>query len=53
MSDEYTPIPCATHSEYELYIMRQQKLRLVFNEQSDEVTDVIAPIDIITSEGAT
>jgi len=48
MSD-YQPIPCALHSEYELWIMRQQRLHVCWqDEDGGHHEGVLIPKDIYT-----
>ncbi|MCG8427118.1 MAG: Rho-binding antiterminator [Chromatiales bacterium] len=48
MSD-YTPIPCAIHSEYELLAMHRSSVEIICSDKSTQKGKVI---DIVTSQGA-
>ena len=49
MSDDYTPIDCATYSQYELWIMHRQLLRIEWRDVDDmSHIDVIRPTDLRT-----
>jgi transcriptional antiterminator Rof (Rho-off) len=51
MSDDYNPVSCASHSEYELYIMRRQRLRLAWYDETEVKHDeIVWPIDLMTHE---
>jgi Rho-binding antiterminator len=45
---DYVPISCALHSEYELAILRRQRLRLVWNDSSVIRDQVVQPLDLKT-----
>ncbi|MGD8515207.1 MAG: Rho-binding antiterminator [Granulosicoccaceae bacterium] len=50
-SDDYTPISCASHSEYELCIMHRQRLRLTWRDETGaQRVGVVSPVDLITRE---
>ncbi len=46
---DYVPISCAFHSEYELAILRRQRLRLVWNDSSVIRDQVVQPFDLRTT----
>lgn len=51
MSD-YHPIECGLHSEYELAIMRGQRVRLSWSDEAGEnYTEVLIPLDLIARQG--
>jgi transcriptional antiterminator Rof (Rho-off) len=53
MSDDYKPVSCATHSEYELAIMHRQKLQLHWhNKAGNERVEEVTPTDMITRNQA-
>jgi len=45
---DYVSISCATYSEYELAILHQQKLRLIWHEGNVIHDRVILPLDMQT-----
>jgi Rho-binding antiterminator len=48
MTDAYTPIPCALYSEYELAILRRQRLRLRWRDGNIIYERVLRPVDLET-----
>ena len=49
----YKPISCELHSEYELAIMRKNKLCLTWNEDGNSKTRTnLTPVDVITKDKA-
>ncbi|HEY0721119.1 MAG TPA: transcriptional antiterminator, Rof [Gammaproteobacteria bacterium] len=53
MSDHYRPIDCNLHSQYELYIMHKELLRMAWlDEQGQEHIDLLTPKDMSTELGA-
>ncbi len=52
-SDNYKPIPCDLHSQYELAIMHKDKLELIY-KVNDLITQkhVFLPIDVQTKNKA-
>jgi len=53
MSDDYKPVSCETHSEYELAIMRGQQLQIIWQVQPGKsITETLKPYDVITSHGS-
>ena len=49
--DPYVPVECGLHSEYELAIMRQVMLQLVWTDQNGTIQrHNILPIDIKTMD---
>lgn len=53
MSDNYTPVSCAVHSEYELVIMRGLSLRIRWRPANGlELTETLKPYDLVTRDGA-
>ena len=48
---DYVPISCDTHSEYELAILRRQKLRLFWHESNVCHNEWILPLDFQTRRG--
>lgn len=50
--DSYQAIACADHSQYELWIMHAQSLRLTWqNTQGQEQVDTLRPRDLQTRAG--
>lgn len=47
--DPYAPIACARHSEYELAIIRRQKLRLRWHRDNVHYNQVVLPLDLKTA----
>ncbi len=45
---DYVPISCALHSEYELAILRRQRLRLVWNDSGVIRDQAVQPLDLKT-----
>lgn len=45
----YVPISCDLHSEYELAILRRQRLRLVWADSNVLHDDVVLPLDLKTA----
>ena len=53
MSNDYKPVSCATHSEYELAIMHKQVLSITSrNKDGIRYSEEVVPLDIITREKA-
>jgi len=53
MSDDYIPIACGQHSEYELAIMHKQTLRIVWQDPKQEQHTLLTiPTDIVTRDHA-
>ncbi len=53
MSDQYRPIDCNLHSQYELYIMHHELLRMAWlDELGQEHLDLLMPKDMLTELGA-
>jgi len=49
-NDDYIPIECSLHSEYELAIMHKTKLMLTWkNDDHQEQSESILPVDLIVS----
>ncbi len=50
---DYTPIDCGLHSEYELAIIQQRRLRVCW-QVADGPThiDILTPLDLITRKRA-
>lgn len=46
--DLYSPIACARHSEYEVAILRRQKLHLRWREDNVHYDQVVLPLDLKT-----
>ena len=54
MTDDnpYVPVACATHSEYELFIMHRNHLQLTWSDEpGNKHVAVVLPIDLITKDG--
>ena len=52
MSDEYKPISCDLHSQYELWIMRGQYIKLVWrNAQGVSHIGRVKPLDVRAESG--
>ena len=51
MSDEYKPISCDQHSQYELWTMRRQQIKLAW--QDGDITRIarVMPLDIRADAG--
>ena len=53
MSDNYKPVSCETHSQYELAIMHDQQLCIHWQVQPNtSITEILNPYDVITNQGA-
>lgn len=51
MSD-YRPIDCATHSDYELWIMQRELLRIRWRDEDGlERMELLRPTDLVTRAG--
>ena len=52
MSDEYKPISCDLHSQYELWIMRGQDIKLAWHDDNG-ITRIerVTPIDVRAETG--
>lgn len=50
--DNYQPVSCAVHSEYELAIMHRQKLTLTWQEGDQQLTATVLPLDLVTERHA-
>ena len=51
--NDYRPVDCARHSEYELAIMQQRRLQLTWHDrQGASRTETVTPIDLCTRRGA-
>ncbi len=49
---DYTPIDCGLHSEYELAIMHQRRLKLRWRDDSGVThTETLLPVDLQTRNG--
>lgn len=49
---EYETVSCASHSEYELWIMHGELLRVRwFDEDGLEHTELLRPVDLETRQG--
>jgi len=52
MSDEYKPISCDLHSQYELWIIRAQELKLAWqDDQGISRIERIKPVDVRAEAG--
>lgn len=52
MSDEYKPISCELHTQYELWIMREQEIRLVWQDVDDlSHVEKVKPLDVLAETG--
>ncbi len=50
---EYRSIPCVDHERLEFAVLRRQRLRLHWREESGvEMDSVILPVDVATRDGA-
>ncbi len=50
--NDYTPVDCGLHSEYELAVIRHQSLHLTWRDaQGTEHTGVCRPVDLHTRDG--
>lgn len=53
MNDDYKPVSCAMHSEYELAIMHKQRLVITWkNDLGETRTEEVMPTDIIIRNSA-
>ena len=53
MTSTYHPVSCALHSEYELAIIRQVQLELVYlDDQQSQHTVTVLPLDLETRQHA-
>ena len=49
----YEPIPCAIHSEYELAIMQQRHMQLVWQDiEGIQHISHVQPLDLVTEDHA-
>ena len=51
MSDHYTPIPCAAHSELELAVMHRQRLHVRWRDGNVWRDGIVVPLDVQTRRG--
>lgn len=52
MTEEYTPISCELYSQFELWIMHQNKLRLAWRDVSGEGhIGIVRPVDMRAKSG--
>jgi len=52
MSDEYKPISCDLHSQYELWIMRAQDIKLAWHDdQGITRIERVKPVDVRAEAG--
>jgi len=52
MTDQYRPIACALHDEYEIAIMRRQKIRITWLDDSGCSHDsLVLPLDTRVDNG--
>ena len=52
MTDQYKPIACALHDEYEIAIMRGQKIRITWLDDSGRSHEsVVLPLDTRVESG--
>lgn len=48
-NDNYIPVECGLHSEFELAIMHHTKLKLSWqDDEGTEHTEIIEPLDLVT-----
>lgn len=53
MNKDYTPIPCAIYSTYEMSILNRQKLRIVWHgSRKVDRIETLIPMDLRTRSGA-
>jgi len=53
MSDEYKPVSCEVHSQYELAIIRGHTMRITWQvTNSKSITEILKPYDVITSQNS-
>jgi Rho-binding antiterminator len=52
MTDEYKPISCDLHSQYELWIMRGQDIKLAWQDETG-ITHIerVKPVDVRAESG--
>ena len=51
MSDHYTPISCAAHSELELAVMHRRRLHLRWHDGNVWRDGIVVPLDLQTRRG--
>jgi transcriptional antiterminator Rof (Rho-off) len=49
--DRYRPVSCASHSEYELHIIRKQHLLLEWEDSGGNQRCRVLPVDLQTRQG--
>lgn len=50
-NDDYKPIECGLHSEYELAIMHKSKIQLIWiDDNGQELSELAEPVDLLTRE---
>ena len=48
-TENYIPIECGLHSEYELAIMHKRKVNLIWlNANNEEQSEIVEPVDIFS-----
>jgi len=53
MTDDYKPVDCAQHSEYEAAILQHRRLRIGWREAGGQsCIDTITPLDLVTRDHA-
>jgi len=53
MSDNYKPVSCEIHSEYELAIIRGQQLQICWKPTKNKpITEILTPYNVVTHKGA-
>ena len=51
--NDYRPVDCARHSEYELAIMQQRQLQLTWHDrQGASRSETVKPVDLFARGGA-
>lgn len=48
---DYNPISCASYDQYEIAIMRRQKLRLSWQEDNVVFDQIVTPLNLRTAQG--
>jgi Rho-binding antiterminator len=52
MSDEYKPVSCDLHSQFELWIMRGAQIKLAWHDNNVTRIERVTPVDVRAAEGA-
>lgn len=53
MSDNYKPVSCEIHSQYELAIIRGQQMRIRWQvNENESLTEILKPYNVVTRQGS-